>query len=137
MPRHTLLVAAAAAVMLASPALAEVTEQNFRGGRTGDLAALCGAEPRDRLHTAALNWCQGFMVGTGQYHRATTAARGTGAASFCLPTPEPTLDQARLAFVTWAARNPQHAQDRAVDGLTRFAAETWPCPRAESPRPRR
>ncbi|MDO9707024.1 Rap1a/Tai family immunity protein [Paracraurococcus lichenis] len=133
-----MLLAAFAAVLLAGPAAAEVTEQEFRSGRTGDLAALCGAPVQDPMHTAAVNWCQGFMVGAGQYHRSVAAAHGDAHRVFCLPTPEPTLEQARLAFVAWAAKNPQYAQDRAVDGLTRFAAETWPCPRAESPRrPRR
>lgn len=137
MTKHTLLVAAAGAALLAAPATAEVTEQNFRGGRTGDLAALCGATRQNPLHTAALNWCHGFLVGAGQYHRSTAAAHGAGQSLFCLPSPEPTLDQARQAFVAWAARNPQHAQERAVDGLTRFAAETYPCPRTEAPRARR
>lgn len=136
MPRHTLL-AAAAAILLAGPAAAQVTEQNFRGGRTGDLAALCGSNRQDPLHTAALNWCHGFMVGAGQYHRSASTAGTASPTLYCLPTPEPTLEQARQAFVAWAARNPQHAQERAVDGLSRFAAETWPCPRGETPRTRR
>ena len=132
MPIRFRRAAAFAAALLATPAAAEVTEQNFRGGRTGDLATLCGASPGDRMQTAALNWCQGFMVGAGQYHLSTTAAGGTDRHLFCLPSPEPTLDQTRQAFVTWAARNPQYASERAVDGLTRFAAETWPCSRTET-----
>jgi hypothetical protein len=133
MPRHALL--AVAAAVLALPAAAEVTEQSFRGGRTADLAALCGAGPQDPMHTAALNWCHGFMVGAGQYHRSSRG--GTGQELFCLPNPEPTLEQARLAFVAWAAKHPEHAGERAVDGLTRFATETWPCPRAPITRPQK
>ena len=56
---------------------------------------------------------------------------------FCLPNPSPTFDQARAAFVAWARANPQHGAEPAVDGLTRFAAETYPCPGAPAPRPRR
>ena len=83
------------------------------------------------MHTAALNWCHGFIVGAGQYHRSVTDA-GTGPKSlFCMPTPEPTLEQARVAFVAWARAHPQHAAEKAVDGLSRFAAETWPCPAAK------
>lgn len=138
MSTRTTLVAAAAALLLALPAKAEVTEQNFRGGRTGDLAALCGAAQTDPLRTAALNWCQGFMVGAGQYHHSTAAATASDTRKlFCLPSPEPTLDQARHAFVAWAQAHPQYATERAVDGLTRFATETWPCPRAEAAPARR
>ncbi|MBK1659249.1 hypothetical protein CKO45_13490 [Paracraurococcus ruber] len=132
-----MLAALAAAALLALPAAAQVAERNFSGGRTGDLAALCGAPASDPMHTAAVNYCQGFIVGAGQFHASTAAAHGDSHRMFCLPTPEPTLEQARTAFVAWAARNPQHAGDRAVDGLARFAAETWPCPRAAQPRARR
>src|SRR5690349_3545339 len=98
MPTPRYLVAAAVVALLAGPAAAEVTEQNFRGGRTSDLAALCSAGPNDRMHTAALNWCHGFMVGAGQYHHSVSAPGGTSRRLFCMPNPEPTLDQARQAF---------------------------------------
>lgn len=137
MPSRTSLVLALGGVLAAMPAAAEVTQQNFRGGRTGDLAALCGATAQDPLHSMALAWCQGFLVGAGQYHQSVAAAGAGGKRLFCLPTPEPTLDQARQAFVAWAGSHPQYAGERAVDGLTRFAADTYPCPRAEMPRTRR
>ena len=137
MPTRTTLAATALVALLALPARAEVTEQTFRGGRTADLAALCGTAPGDRLHTAALNWCQGFMVGAGQYHHSVAAADGAARRLFCLPSPEPTMDQARRAFVAWAESHPQYASERAVDGLTRFAAETWPCPGAAAAPARR
>jgi hypothetical protein len=123
-----LLAVALGAGLLPAPAMAQVTDQAFRGGRTGDVAALCSAGPQDPLHTAALNWCHGFFVGVGQYHRSVAEAGAGPKSLFCLPTPEPTLEQARWAFVAWARAHPQHASERAVDGLARFAAETWPCP---------
>lgn len=130
-----LLATALGAGLLAAPAMAQVTDQEFRSGRTGDLAALCGAPASDPMHTAAVNWCQGFMVGAGQYHHSMSAAGTAPKSLFCLPTPEPTLEQARLAFVAWARAHPQYAAERAVDGLTRFAAETWPCPKPAVSRP--
>jgi hypothetical protein len=123
-----LLAMALGAGLLAAPAMAQVTDQAFRGGRTGDLAALCGAGAQDPMHTAALNWCHGFIVGAGQYHRSVADAGSGPKSLFCLPTPEPTLEQARVAFVAWARAHPQYATERAVDGLSRFAAEAWPCP---------
>ena len=137
MPTRTSLVLALGAALAAMPAAAEVTRQNFRGGRTGDLAALCGAGTQDPLHAVAIAWCHGFLVGAGQYHQSVAAAGAGGGAQFCLPTPEPTLEQARQAFVAWAGSHPQHAEERAVDGLSRFAADTYPCPRAQAPRTRR
>ena len=132
---RTILASAVLAAMAASPAAAQVTEQNFRGGRTGDLAALCSAPAQDPMHTAALNWCHGFMVGAGQYHHSVADAGAAHRRLFCLPTPEPTLEQARLAFVAWARAHPEHASERAVDGLTRFATATWPCPKPTVSRP--
>ena len=137
--RHGIILTGAAAALLlaASPGDAQVTEQSFRGGRTSDLAALCGASGQDALAQAALGYCQGFVVAAGQYHRALSAEGGVHRPIFCLPNPSLTCDQARASFIAWARNNPQHDGDRAIDGLTRFAAETHPCPDAAAARPRR
>ena len=45
-----------------------------------------------------------------------------------MPQPGPTIESVQQAFVTWARVNTQYGQDRAVDGLMRFAATTYPCP---------
>ena len=115
-----LLAMALGAGLLAAPAMAQLTDQAFRGGRTGDLAALCGAGAQDPMHTAALNWCHGFIVGAGQYRRSVAdAGSGPTFAVSCLPTPEPTLEQARVAFVAWARAHPQYAAERAVERAVR------------------
>ena len=138
--RHGIILTGAAAALLllaASPGDAQVTEQSFRGGRTSDLAALCGASGQDALAQAALGYCQGFVVAAGQYHRALSAEGGVHRPIFCLPNPSPTFDQARASFVAWARSNPQYGSEPAIDGLTRFAAETYPCPNAPAASPRR
>ena len=138
MRRRIILAGAmAAAVFAASPGEAQLTEQNFLGGRTSDLAALCAASPQDALGQVALGYCQGFVVGVGQYHRSLTAEGGGQRPVFCLPDPSPTFDQARLAFVAWARNNPQYGTEPAVDGLMRFAQATYRCATAPAPRPRR
>ncbi len=136
--RHGIILAGAAAALLlaARPGGAQIAEQAFRGGRTGDLAALCAASEQDRLGQAALGYCQGFVVAAGQYHRALSAEGGVHRPIFCLPSPAPTFDQARSAFVAWARANPQHGGEPAIDGVTRFAAEAYPCPGAPGLRPR-
>ena len=126
----------AGAVMLAgsvSPARAQVTEQTFRGGRTSDLARLCAAQGGGEPDVAARAWCHGFIIGAGQYHNSLAAADPTRERMFCLPAETPTLDQVRTDFVGWAAANPQYADEKAVDGLMRFAAARWPCPAAAAP----
>jgi hypothetical protein len=129
--------AMATAVFAASPSEAQLTDQHFRGGRTSDLAALCAASAQDPIGQVALGYCQGFVIGVGQYHRSLTAEGGAQRPIFCLPNPSPTFDQARAAFVAWARDNPQYGPEPAIDGLMRFAAEAYPCPTAPVPRPRR
>jgi hypothetical protein len=118
----------------ASPAAAQAaTEPTLRGSRTGDLATLCSASEQDPDRQPQLAYCQGFFVAAGQYHRALTAEGGAQRPIFCLPDPAPTFDQARTAFAAWARANPQYADERAIDGLMRFAAVTYPCPPGPAP----
>jgi hypothetical protein len=134
----TLAVTATAALLLAAPpGGAQVAEQNFGGGRTSDLAALCGASGQEALAQAALGYCQGYFVAAGQYHRSISAEGGLHRPIFCLPNPSPTFDQARSSFVAWARNNPQRAGERAIDGLTRFVSAAYPCPAAPAAGPRR
>ncbi len=117
------------ALLGAEPAAAQVGEQAFRGGRTADLAALCAASPQQPRGEAAIAWCHGFVVAAAQYHASASADGGAHEPVYCLPEPAPTLDEARAKFVAWARANPQHGPERAVDGLMRFAAAAYPCPR--------
>ncbi len=129
---------AVAALLTVRSAMAQpAAEPNFRGSRTGDLAALCSASAQDPDGSAELAYCEGFFVAAGQYHRALTAEGGVERPIFCLPNPSPTFDQARSSFVAWTRANPQYASERAIDGLMRFAAETYPCPTAPAKAARR
>ena len=48
---------------------------------------------------------------------------------FCLaPAAAPSLAEAQSAFVSWAAAHAQYADDKAIDGLLRWAATAYPCP---------
>ena len=114
-------------------ARAQVTEQTFRGGRTSDLATLCAAQGGSDAGIAARAWCHGFIIGAGQYHNALAAADPARERLFCMPAETPTLDQVRSDFVAWEAANPQYANEKAVDGLMRFAAAKWPCPPGPAP----
>ncbi|WP_270935200.1 Rap1a/Tai family immunity protein [Falsiroseomonas oryzae] len=113
------------------PALAQgSTPSTAEPVSTATLASICAATSPN-AESPLTAYCRGFMVGVGQYHNAVSAARGRRI--FCLPDPSPTIEQVQSAFVRWAAANTQYGQDRAVDGLMRFAATTYPCPPEPAP----
>ncbi len=89
---------------------------------TATLGELCASEVE-----AARGYCRGFLVGVGQYHAEVTRPGGR-APIFCLPDPAPTLEAAQASFATWSRANAQHGGEKAVDGLLRWAAATYPCP---------
>jgi hypothetical protein len=117
-----------AGVLLAS-ALGGVAAAQTGPVATGPLAELCASSD-----AAGVAYCRGFLVGAGQYHEASTA-RGGLAPMFCLGEAMPTVEQAQAAFVAWARANPQHAGDRAIDGVMRWATIAYPCPTPAATQP--
>ena len=93
---------------------------------TGTLAALCGATGEDADSLRAVGYCRGVFVGIGQYHSIMTAPARLRPI-FCLPEPSPTLEGLQAAFIAWAAANPDRLNERAAEGVLRFAAATYPC----------
>ena len=114
------------AMPMASAQQNAITGETFTTGTTGALARLCGANAQEAAYAAAVHFCHGVMVGTGQTSDAMHKRQGTRP-NFCLPTPSPTLDQVTASFVAWSAANPQFDGLRAADGLLRFAAAQYPC----------
>ncbi|WP_424811904.1 Rap1a/Tai family immunity protein [Roseococcus sp. YIM B11640] len=108
----------AASAQTASPATGPLS--------TATLANLCAAAP-DGEGAMAVGYCRGFIIGAWQYHTEITRPGGAPAV-FCLPDPAPTLDAAQSAFVAWVAANPGYGNDKAIDGLMRWAASAYPCP---------
>ncbi len=93
---------------------------------TGTLAALCAATGDDADSLRAVGYCRGVFVGIGQYHAIMTAP-GRLRPIFCLPDPSLSLEQLQSAFVAWVAAHPNRADERAAEGVLRFAAATYPC----------
>ena len=114
------------AAPMASAQQNAITGDTFTAGTTGALARLCAANAQEASYAAAVHFCHGVMVGTGQTSDSMNKRQGTRP-GFCLPTPSPTLDQAAASFVAWSAANPQFDGLRASDGLLRFAAAQYPC----------
>jgi hypothetical protein len=117
--------------LAALPGRADVLPDNFVGGRTSDLAALCSAASSDPSVVAATNYCHGFLMSAGQFHAELTARGSQVGPFFCLPDPRPDLRTVTAGFSEWARANPQFASTSAVEGVVRYATATWPCP----PRP--
>lgn len=119
----------AALAAIAGPVLAQTAPANMGTVNTGPLAELCAsADP------VAGAYCRGFLIGAGQYHASITAPGGADPV-FCLAQPMPSVDQAQASFAAWARSNPQHAGERAVDGVIRWAATAYPCPPQPEQRP--
>lgn len=124
-----------ALTVLSGTGHAALTEDNFVSKTTGDLAALCSAEPTDKLYTAAVNFCYGF--GAGAYGVLAAAQQADPKLKlFCAP-PGLTRNEAVAAFVSWAGRRPERTALPAVDGVAAFLTETYPCPKGVAVAPTR
>ena len=114
----------------ASPAAAQTAPPATQMLTTATLAELCGAAP-NTSEAPATAFCRGFIIGAGQYSQTVAVARGR-TPLYCMPSPGPTHAEFQAAFVAWARANPQYAQERAVEGLSRFTSATYPCPPAQA-----
>ncbi len=109
-----------------TPDESAVTPDDFLIDNMFDLAELCSTSQNDPIHTAAANFCQGYVVGAYHYYRALTSKPGEKPL-FCLPNPQPSRNEAIGLFVAWARANPQYNNEPAVEALFKFAIEKWPC----------
>ena len=117
-----LAAAAALTALLALPAQAQ-KGTNLQARTSGDLAELCGANPKDPLGDAKINFCHGFAQGV-----ITVELRRTeGKKAFCFPSSPPTRSTTMNEFVSWVRANPEHRSTQSVDGLLRFLGERFPC----------
>jgi hypothetical protein len=115
-------VVALAAVLFALPAQAQRT-LDIRARTAGDLADLCGANPRDPQGDAKINYCHGFAQGAVDVVLKQTGDKKP----FCFPSPTPTRSATLTEFVNWARALPAHRTVSAVDGLMQFLGERYPC----------
>jgi hypothetical protein len=99
---------------------------NFRVNSTGDLLALCSADPAAPNYSAAIHFCHGFASGAYQYYQMVAAAIPE-ARFVCVPEPVPTRSEAIAGFVEWARRNPNYTADKPVDSIFRYLADRYPC----------
>ena len=124
--RSALLTGAAALLLAAGAASAQVTPQNFLLRTTGDLVALCGVSRDDPNAAAAIHFCHGYYVGID--HSAEILGRPLRGVLYCPPDGlQLTRDQVLGMVVAYHRKNPQFASEAPVEGVIRWAAATWPC----------
>jgi hypothetical protein len=99
------------------------TPVNLRSRTAGELAALCGANPREAGSDAKINYCHGYAQG------AITVELGHAGEKkpFCFPNPAPTRAETLKEFVAWVRADSSRRDLGASEGLFRFLGERYPC----------
>jgi hypothetical protein len=89
----------------------------------GDLAGLCGVNPKEAGADAKINYCHGFAQGVVDVEQMKAGDKKP----FCFPNPAPSRTATMTQFVDWTRALPAHAGEGAVNGLMHFLAERYPC----------
>ena len=111
-----------AAILFALPAHAQ-RAVDIHVRTAGDLADLCGANPRDAVGDAKINYCHGFAQAAVDVELRHAGDKKP----FCFPSPAPTRTATLAEFVNWVRALPEHRTQGAVDGLLHFLGERFPC----------
>lgn len=126
MKRTILISSAAALLIVAGAASAQVTKQNFMLRTTGDFVALCGVSRDDPNAAAAIHFCHGYYVGVD--HSAEILGRPLRGILYCPPEGLTlTRDQVLARVVAYHRQNPQFAAEAPIEGIIRWATAAWPC----------
>jgi len=120
----TVVMAAAAAWGLASPAVAAET-RNFDLQTTADLVALCSCPPDRPLYAQALQFCYGYLTGMAHLHRA--LVREKKIERLACPTHEVARDALAGLFLDWVRDNPGALEAPPAESVRRAAVAAWPC----------
>ena len=95
----------------------------LRARTAGDLAELCGANPKEPEADAKINYCHGFAQAAVDLELQHTANKKP----FCFPSPSPSRSATLAEFVGWVRAMPEHRSMPATDGLFAFLGERFPC----------
>ena len=89
----------------------------------GDLAELCGANPKEPAADAKINYCHGFAQGVVDEELKHAGDKKP----FCFPKPTPSRSATLNEFVNWARSLPANRNEGAIEGLMHFLAQRYPC----------
>ncbi len=116
----------ALALLLFSVAIADAWAAqpiSLRARTAGDLAELCGANPREPAADAKINFCSGFAQAAVDLELQHAGDRKP----FCFPSPAPRRTATLAEFVSWVRAMPDRRSLSATDGLFKFLGERFPC----------
>ena len=113
---------ALAAIVLTLPAHAQ-RSVNLQARTAGDLAELCGANPKEALGDARINFCRGFAQGAIDVELRHAGDKKP----FCFPSPSPSRAETMNQFVNWVRAMPDRRSMPSSEGLFRFLGERFPC----------
>ena len=117
------LVLAAALLVSVSASAWAAGAISIRVENAGDLAELCGADPKSSAADAKINFCHGFAQGALDVERKYAGEKK----KFCFPSPTPSRTATMTEFVNWVRALPTHRTLGPVDGLFQFLGERFPC----------
>lgn len=126
MRRLLLLLGLAVSVLVPAATLA-VTTDDFKVADTQDVVDICTTPESDPMYTAAVAFCQGYLVGAYQYHKA-LFDHSSRRPVVCFEEPRPTRTQAIERFIAWVKAHPDYGSEAPAEALTKFLVETYPCP---------
>ena len=96
---------------------------SLRARTAGELAELCGINPREPAADAKINYCHGFAQGVVDLELQHTANQKP----FCIPSPSPSRSATMTEFSNWVSAIPDRRGMPATNGLLKFMAERFPC----------
>jgi hypothetical protein len=96
---------------------------NIRVESAGDLAELCGVNPKDSAADAKINFCHGFAQGAMDVERKYAGEKK----KFCMPSPGPSRTATMTEFVNWVRSLPAHKALGPTEGFFQFLGERFPC----------
>ena len=118
----TLFVATILALAAVAPGLAAQTV-SLHVRTAGDLADLCGANPREPAADAKINFCDGYSQGVVNLELQHSGDKKP----FCFPSPPPSRNSTLGEFVNWVRAIPDRRGLPAAEGLFKFLGERFPC----------
>ena len=121
----SLLGGALGVLMLAASSAGAAELAAFELENSGDLAALCGAEPDSANFADARQFCFGFISGASLLYSALVQAKKVD--KVVCTSEKLTREQIRANFVAWQSEHPEFADAGPLDGLFRSAVNRWPC----------
>ena len=121
MNRFFALAVLAAGVAATGARAAQPISQHAR--TAGELAELCGANPKEPAADAKINFCDGFSQAAVDLELEHDGDKKP----FCFPSPAPSRRETLGQFVNWVRALPEHRSLTATDGLFKFLAERFPC----------